>query len=86
MKSVCMFVFQEPFTTHGAMPESRDLFKKVNGIINGRIVVMDDELILIRQCVQYEHDASKADIRSKRSGYSEGDRSFSSLADVFLHL
>ena len=46
MKSVGRFVFQESFTTHGAMSESRDLLQSFYGKIGGRVSVVDDQLVL----------------------------------------
>ena len=50
MKSVCIFAFQEVFTTYGVMSDSRSL-AKFYGRIGGRIAVVDDQLILVRQYV-----------------------------------
>ena len=50
MKSVCIFAFREAFTTYGVMSESRSL-AKFYGRISGRIAVVDDQLILVRQYV-----------------------------------
>ena len=50
MKSVCIFAFQEVFTTHGVTSESRSL-AKFYGRVDGRIAVVDNQLILVRQYV-----------------------------------
>ena len=50
MESVCIFAFQEALTTYGVMSDSRSL-AKFYGRIGGRIAVVDDQLILVRQYV-----------------------------------